>query len=107
MEAPQTLGESSRKFCTTKLLRFTGEFELDSAVAARGGWKTCTGHSPVGSGAMEPSFKGYRASPQENMWFTKVKSFESQSPSGKHTKLAIENGPVEIVDFPIANGDFL
>ena len=25
---------------------------------------------------------------------------------GKHTKKAIENGPVEIVDLPIKNGDF-
>jgi len=29
----------------------------------------------------------------------------SRLPSG-YVKIAIENGPVEIVDFPIKNGDF-
>ena len=28
-------------------------------------------------------------------------------PSGKQTVCELENGPVEIVDFPIENGDFL
>ena len=43
---------------------------------------------------------------QKNGKFHGDDDLSSSTRPGKHTKSELENGPVEIVDFPINNSDF-